>query len=332
MFVLQLAMTWTALAQSAPVTQGVVLSAQAGASTCQIELRDARGERHQLAAAAGLCAPHLIGKLVDLRWDAAAGPPAACAKGAGCSKSGSAAIVSGMTPSWKVSSKDLGDGRTALVMESGTVRHTVEVPLGGCAVSPSKGTDGVFLRQDCSFRGQTGAFAARQDEASGLTISYELNEEEGRVSVVLHADATAQLSPGVLCRADEALYEGCALPDGAFFAVCTRADYADRFDTTPPYLVVRAGFQDVTVMEHVADAQHPIERRFTRHAGANTRHAFRWTHLGEQHMYESSYLDGNRLHALSSVVDGKLDVAPCSDHAPGQASLLTSEEFSTWGR
>ena len=53
-----------------------------------------------------------------------------------------------------------------------------------------------------------------------------------------------------------------------------------------------------------------------------------WKHAAKSHLFESSYLNGQRLHGLSVYQGNKqLSFEPCFDHEPEKEVLLKPSDF-----
>lgn len=134
---------------------------------------------------------------------------------------------------------------------------------------------------------------------------------------------SATLVAEKLCASDETLYHGCMTQDGHSIAFCTRQQFKYQFETTPSYLVVRIGDQKAPRLEVMSGAKGQIISRMQRLAGPNTRQAFRWTHASKVYLFESSYLNGSRLHGLSTYQNGKkIGFDACFDHDPKEEAML----------
>ena len=139
------------------------------------------------------------------------------------------------------------------------------------------------------------------------------------VWLVDRANEIAQL----LCRQDEILYHGCMLKDGKSLSFCTRKMFKHQFDVLPDYLVVRMGKDKNLQMEIDSKSHAQFKYRMQRLAGPNTRQVFRWTHASKVYLFESSYLNGSRLHGLSTYQNGKkIGFDACFDHDPKEEVML----------
>ena len=139
---------------------------------------------------------------------------------------------------------------------------------------------------------------------------------------------SATLVAEKLCAKDETLYHGCMTETGRSIAFCTREQFKYQFDTMPSYLVVRIGDHKAVSLEVESSAKSQITGQMQRLAGANTRLNFRWSYASKLYLFESSYLNGSRLHGLSVFQNGeRLEFEACFDHAPKAEALLTPADF-----
>ena len=164
-------------------------------------------------------------------------------------------------------------------------------------------------------------------QATVLGDSCEGNPECTDLKKVWLVDSAKRFEE-TLCRDSEVLFHGCTTNKNEIIAFCTEPKSRGVLDVRPNYLVVRVGTRKGINMEVAFKAASDLNYQMLRLAGANTRQSFAWKHAAKSYLFESSYLNGQRLHGLSVYQGNKqLSFEPCFDHEPEKEVLLTPNDF-----